>query len=386
MNKNKKKICLVNPTLIVRRPLKEMAPLLFEQGYEVGVMIPKNFKHNLYSDFARKNKNITLYEYNVFNTPLSQFEWPIPLLKFFFTSLRVLWKYDAIQIWANFYLNNFLLIILSYFFPRTKIILTMDTVPGYSFKSSKVIDKALRIYTRTICKLQFLRANKITLYGHSLLPFAKKAKMPMKKVAVLPTGLTFYNRPNKKASYKAISKIIGVDVSELKKHKIVSFIGLMNDRKGVDLFLKVATKFKGQDVLFLLIGSGPNLKKYKEIVMRFGLNKIRFLGYTKEKVHLLELSDVFFFPSRGEGLAGVIMEAMYQETAVLTTRIPCTTDLIKNGEEGILLKIDDEKGFEKELRILLKDSDLRNKLTTKASKKIKEFSWDAVLEDYEVLY
>lgn len=387
INKNKKKICLVNPTLIVRRPLKEMAPLLVEKGYEVGVMIPKNFKKNLYSEFVKKNKKICLHEYNVINTPLSQFEWPIPLLKFWFLSFKILWHYDVVQIWSNFYLNNFLLILLSYFFPRTKVILTMDTIPGYSFKSSKTIDKALKIYTRSICKLQFWRANKITLYGKSLLPHTKKAGLPLKKTVVIPTGLTFYKRPSKESSLRKLAKLLGMSVTVLKENKIVSFIGLMNDRKGVDLLLKVASKFKDENVLFLLAGSGPNLKKYKEIVMRFGLNKIRFLGYTKEKKYLLELSDVFFFPSIGEGLAGVLMEAMYQEATILTTKIPCTTDLIKSGKEGVLLPIDDEKGFEKELRRLLNDERLRTKLREAAYKKIvNNFDWAKVLKQYQGVY
>lgn len=379
-----KKICFVNPVEPLRRPLKELVPLLEKKGYEIGVMAPKRIgKKN--KDLQKFSSKTNIHTYNAL-IGLTHFEWPIPLLKFFFTSLRVLWKYDVIQIWANFYLNNFLLILLSYFFPRTKIILTMDVVPGYSLKAGS-LDKPLRIYTRTLCKLQFWRANKITLYGKALLSYAKKAKMPMKKVVVLPTGLTFYKRPSQKDANKNLAKSLGLDERELKKHKIVSFIGWLNNRKGADTFIQVASKFKDDDVLFILLGSGPNHKQYKEIVMRLGLNKIRFLGHNKTITHsLLESTDVFFFPSRGEGLAGVIMEAMYQEATVLSTKIPCTTDLIKNGEEGILLPIDDEKGFEKELRRLLNNSNIRNKLVNGAKIKIKEFDWERVLEGYGVLY
>ena len=46
---------------------------------------------------------------------------------------------------------------------------------------------------------------------------------------------------------------------------------------------------------------------------------VRFLGWRKDILTLMRASDAFLFPSSAEGLPGVVMEAMYCGTPVVTT-------------------------------------------------------------------
>jgi len=372
------RICLVNPVEPLRRPIKELAPLLQRRGHDVGVLAPRRV--------TRKNKNLELlkvarHSYRACWPP-SHFEWPLPLPGFLVEAWRVLCAYDTVQVWANFYLNNFLLFLLSTLFPRTRMILTMDTIPGYSFTSG-TLDPLLRLYTKTLCKLLFWRADTITLYCESLVPYARRAGVPMRKVRVLPTGLTPYQRPSRREARRRIAKEFGVNAQEL--GILVTFIGLINRRKGIDTLLDVARQLRDEQIRFVILGDGPHLARYQRRAAAEKLNAT-FLGYRHDKHLHLEASDIFLFPSRGEGLAGVLMEAMYQGVAIVTTSIPCTTSLVRDRHEAILCKPDDVTGFVKAVRRLANDAKERRRLGRAAKKRVGEFRWERIVTAYLKLY
>ncbi len=381
------KLCLVNPVEPLRRPIKELVPLLQRRGHDVGVLAPRRVTRKN-KDLARLAKrhsgrhSITTHTYRALWPP-SHFEWPIPLPGFFVAAWRVLRDHDAIQVWANFYLNNFTLFLLAFFFPRKRLILTLDTVPGYSFASDGILGIILRLYTKTLCKLLFWRADAITLYCESLLPYAQRAGLPMRKVMILPTGLTPYQRPSRREARRRVARELGVPEREL--GVLLTFIGLLNRRKGIDTILEVARQLRGEKTRFLIIGDGPHLGRYQRVAAAEQMN-VTFLGYRHDKHVYLEASDLFLFPSRGEGLAGALMEAMHHGLAIVTTSIPCTTSLVRHGQEALLCAPGDATCFVKAVRRLAKDAQERRRLGRAAKRRIKSFDWQRLLRKYENIY
>ncbi len=119
---------------------------------------------------------------------------------------------------------------------------------------------------------------------------------------------------------KKIKKINGIDFSELERLKgdkipvdmsftngckVVCSCGYLSYRKGVDIFLKVASTLVEirRDLRFVWIGGG----EYGEC--DFPENSF-FLGELDNPIPLFEKSDVFFIPSRDEGLSLALMENM----------------------------------------------------------------------------
>ena len=177
------------------------------------------------------------------------------------------------------------------------------------------------------------------------------------------------------------------ELSLKKTDKIITFIGLVGTRKGIDLLLDVAKQFsldpKTAQVRFLVVGSSPSLERWKKKATA----NVLFLGRRNDIWNIFSITDVFFLPSRGEGLPGVVMEAMMAKVPVVSSNIPCVDTLISSESEGSLCKKEDTKAYAYALRRLLDSPALARKIAQKAHQKIiTEFSWSTIAPRYMRLY
>lgn len=103
------------------------------------------------------------------------------------------------------------------------------------------------------------------------------------------------------------------------KHLEIVFIGELITRKGVDTLIKIIKK-SPRNYRFYIIGDGP-LKKDITALGQIREN-CKYLGYLrKEDINLLlSRSDVLLLPSRAEGFAGVILEAMSHGMMVINSK------------------------------------------------------------------
>ena len=343
-----KKICIVNPTILMKRPVSEIINNI--KGYEIGLLCPRKVGKKLdkslhHSELIKKAK---IFTYPTFQLPFVASEWPIPLPSFFFKVFKIYKEYDTVHMWVYFYLSSFWITFVKLFFPKKKMILTMDTVPAESFSMGKLMDFCFKMYHKLFGWFVFGVPNIITLYGESLIPFARRAGIKRKKMIVIPTGIDIHKFDR---HYKNLRDELGIKKDE----KIGLFIGLMVKRKGIDIIIKTMDKLREEQFKMVLVGDGPEKKKYEKMIKEYGLqDKIIFTGIRKDIKDLCRSSDLLFFPSRGEGLAGVIMEAMSAGLPIVSSRIPCTTDLVKEGENGYLCEIEDVDCYAAHLKKLIR--------------------------------
>ena len=375
-------VCYVSPTELVRRPISELIAVQTQQGNrEVGLLVARsgrkvdNTMHH--SADARK---ATIHSYRVFSPPLSS-EWPIPGFGFWRQARNVLRTYDVVHIWGHFYLSTLFLLMLSWFYPRTKVVLSIDTFPGYSFRLTTLGNIAFFLFTWTAGRIIYLTPDRILLYGEALREHARRSGIPNRKLQVLGTGI----RPAKvKPRARATTRrSLGIPANA----KVVLFCGIVNWRKRVDTVLAVAEKTREENIVYLIAGDGPHKERFEQMARERNLQNVRFLGWRKDIFDLLAASDLYFFPSSAEGLSGTIMEAMLTGTPVLTTAIPCTTDLIQDGVTGSLCQVGAVPCFTKKLRMLLAKPALAESYAQRAQRKIlSEYSWTVVQPRYAALY
>ncbi|MFX1470497.1 MAG: glycosyltransferase family 4 protein [Promethearchaeota archaeon] len=338
-------------------------------------IIRENTRH--YDDF----EGINVIRYPVW-TKSSGFSWAIPInLEFFKKCWKILKENEIFHVWVPFYPNTFIMCMLKLlFFKKKKIILTMDTIPAYSFKFSSILDNIFQLFFKTLGKLVFLASNYITLYGESMIKYAYKAGVPKRKIRITPTGIDLITKP----SDKDIKKIYKINKDE----KIILFVGLLNSRKGIDLILKTAKLLKDQSIKFILVGNGPERKNLLQNISKYGLNqKVLSVGNRLDVHNFYRCADIFFLPSRGEGLAGVLMEAMIFQVPIITSDIAGTRDLIKHLDNGLLCKTENCICYARSIKKLLKNENLRKKFLKNSLEKIKNnFSWEKSMKNFEGLY
>jgi glycosyltransferase EpsD len=256
--------------------------------------------------------------------------------------------------------------------------MTCDTFPAYSFSSGKFTDALFKIYTFLFGWFIFSIPKKIQIYGNSMVKFAIKAGVKKKKIVILPTGINL----KKFQSWKNIRKELGISDKEF----VLVYAGLIVPRKGIDIMLRTFKKLNNENVKLLLVGDGPNKKKYISMAYKLGIqNKVKFLGWRKDIPSILRSSDALFLPSRGEGLPGIVMEAMASGLPVVASNIPCIPDLVEDGKNGVLCKKDDVDYFAYGINNMISDKSLV-KMAEASKLKIKNFGWDLLLPKYRKLY
>jgi len=382
------RICYVNPPVLLKRPISEIISQLKVKGCETSLVTPKKLFRRIddslhHSKLAEKSR---IFTYSTISPPVGS-EQPIPVTPvFFINACKALKNNDIIHMWVPYYLTNLKIIFWKkVFYPKKKLILTMDTVPGYSFSMGKFWDNMFKFYNKLFGWLIFKTPNIITLYGKSLVPYAIKAGMPKDKIRVLSTGINSQKIDARSAekNNSDVRKELGIN----KNTKIILFAGLLVPRKGIDKIIRIASILKKEDVIFLLAGDGPNKKKYENDAKKLGLDKkILFLGWRKDMHKLYQASNIFLLPAEGEGLPGVVMEAMTYGVPCVASNIPCIPDLIDNGKSGFLCNKDDVNEFAKKIKELLRDNKKRNDFSRASLQKIKSFEWNKVIKKYEEMY
>jgi glycosyltransferase involved in cell wall biosynthesis len=384
----KPSICYVNPPILLKRPIADIITRLSQENYSTSLLIPKKLFRKVDASLhhSKMPENVKVCTYSIINPPLSS-EQPIPVTPMFLVNvIKAMNKHDIIHMWVPYYLTSLKIIwIKRVFFKEKKLILTMDTVPGYSFSMGKFWDSMLKVYNKLFGWLLFKTPDRITLYGKSLVPYAIKAGIPEKKIQVISTGIKLKGR-NLKERQKCrleIEKEIGIKPST----KIVLFIGLIVPRKGIAKIIKMADKLRKEDVMFVLAGDGPKRKEYEELTEEMDLtDKVKFLGWRADTPRLYQASDILVLPAEGEGLPGVVMEAMSYGVPCVASNIPCIPDLIDDGKSGYLCDKDKPDEFAARIRQLLKNSNALEIMSKESLKKIKSFEWDKVISKYKQMY
>lgn len=144
-------------------------------------------------------------------------------------------------------------------------------------------------------------------------------------------------------------------------------------------------------VLFLIAGDGPARKELEDYAIRLGIEKnIIFTGYCSEnqKVKMLALMDIFVTPSTLEGGVPVsLLEAIAMQKPIIATAVGAIPDVIKNGENGILIPPKNSKALSDAIIMLIKDKQLREKIAKNGHKQAKDrFSAESVAKKIEEIY
>ena len=170
---------------------------------------------------------------------------------------------------------------------------------------------------------------------------------------------------------------------------VISYMATLMERKNHKQILeamKVLVK-KYPNIKLLIGGSGNLENNIREYIVDNGLgNNIVMMGLRDDVAELLNITDLYVSTSYQEGLPRNIMEAMAANLAVVSTDIRGSNDLIKDGVNGLTVKVNDINGTIEAIERLYKDNKLRIDMGNKGRKMIQEYNLDKVLTDMIDIY
>jgi glycosyltransferase involved in cell wall biosynthesis len=367
------KICFVNPTLVLRRPIVELVRIYAEKGYKVSLLFPSKGKLDDKFHFNKKlnHKNIKLLP--VHSKYSERFRFAFPDFKDLISkTITALKENDVIHIWEYYYPYSFFPLLLRNFVNRKcKLILTTDGIVGYNyFPPEKWLEMGLKIYLNTFGRLLFNLADERTTYSeHIRKNFPKFAR---NKFKIVSTGIHLNKIKFSKLARNKVRKEFKIS----DKTKLILFVGMLTERKRADIVLKTAKQLEKENIKFLIVGDGYLKNNLIKMCDELGLkNKVEFLGKRKDIIDIYSACDLFYLPSLGEGLPGTVMEAMACGKPIVATKENGTIDLVTK-DVGLLVDQNGNyiKTFEKALKTKFDSEKIKNK--------IKEYDWNKVIKNY----
>lgn len=190
-----------------------------------------------------------------------------------------------------------------------------------------------------------------------------------------------------KEVYKKDSIIIPnfVDTSKFKplgKENYILYAGRIYWHKGIDYLIEAFALVEKQfDIKLKLAGLG-DLDLYKEKAKKLGIKNIEFLGSVdNDKMpEIMGKAKIFVLPTvTREGHPKALIEAMACGCACIATDVPGNKELIKNGENGLLVRPKDSNSLKEAIIRIIKDENLRSNLSEKARKMASKFSIENTL-------
>lgn len=146
---------------------------------------------------------------------------------------------------------------------------------------------------------------------------------------------------------------------------IIIFCARVVYDKGIDIAEKIWPIIHAHfpHVHFLVVGGGKNkiLDDLKKISAEQD-NTIHIIGEVDDPSKYYQMSDLYLFPSRHEGLPTTLIEAMSCGLPSVVSDIGGCSDLIENGESGYRISVENVNEFVSKIEELLQNREKRRKM------------------------
>ena len=251
----------------------------------------------------------------------------------------------------------------------------LDNMPTKSFHF--LVVKLLRKQLFNLEKEIVENADVITAVSHSCAKELKGDHTINKEITVINNG---------------VDTNLFIPSENKKEEDYILYTGRLETRKGLIDFIESA-KYVGRehaDIKFVLTGKGT-IKKYLERkINELGLkNNFYFAGFVSrsELLEYYQNATVYVLPSYYEGLPTTLLEAMSCGVPSIATDVEGSSELIKDGENGLLVPPRDPERLAEAMMKLLDDEELRKKLGDNAREYVVgDYDWEVITDKIEKVY
>lgn len=159
------------------------------------------------------------------------------------------------------------------------------------------------------------------------------------------------------------------------------------ETKGLDVLISALNIIKDNDFKCIIIGDGMLREKLERHINALNLEtKIILAGKKENAYKYIQAFDVYIQPSRKEGFAWAILEAMSAGLPVIATSVGSAPEIIENAVNGILVESGNSSAIADNIKKLIFDKEFGNKLGSNAhDTATSKFSLPAMLQKIHTL-
>ena len=204
-----------------------------------------------------------------------------------------------------------------------------------------------------------------------------------KKIHILPMGTDLINK-------------FYYDDTVTKKKNNILFVGRLVPKKGVDILLQSLKYIPNNLIDFQLdiIGDGPEKNHLENLTRELKLNqKVNFIGPKRyeELPIIYRQYPISVVPSvtadngDREGFGLVCVEAMGCGCTVVASNYGAITDIISDGQTGVIVPQKSPQELGKAISYLLSNPQKNKELSANAIKSVQKFDWEHIGQRYSSL-
>jgi len=161
-------------------------------------------------------------------------------------------------------------------------------------------------------------------------------------------------------------------------------VGRLVPWKQIDHLIEALVEI--EDAGLVIVGDGPERNRLKDLAQANNLNdRVYFAGQRskEETLGLMTACDLFVLNSTYEGFPHVVLEAMCTGLPVVATEVGGTPELVRDGENGLLISPNANGALASTLRKLLSSSEERRRLAAGGRETTQRFRRSPMIEATE---
>lgn len=148
---------------------------------------------------------------------------------------------------------------------------------------------------------------------------------------------------------------------------VVGMVGRISQQKAPDVFIKMAKQVKDEvpNAHFIIVGNGNQEDEIRKYAKDNGFSDSLYItGWVDDPMSYVELFDVACLLSRWEGFGLALPEYMMAGKPIVASRVDAIPNIIRDGENGLLVKVDDDVGASNAVMRIYQEDELKDKLVT----------------------
>jgi glycosyltransferase involved in cell wall biosynthesis len=171
---------------------------------------------------------------------------------------------------------------------------------------------------------------------------------------------------------------------------VVGSVGRLEAEKNYEMLVRAVGRLSTQlpQVHLFIAGDGSKRDDLLAIARETGLgDRCHFLGHLADPTSLYHALDVFVMPSDNEGSPNAVLEAMAMAVPVVATSVGGVSDLVRDGQDGLLVARRDLEGLTGAIGALLADRARARSMGRYARLRVeRELSFENRMRRVEAIY
>jgi glycosyltransferase involved in cell wall biosynthesis len=203
------------------------------------------------------------------------------------------------------------------------------------------------------------------------------------KVRIIRNGVEL---PSPERVDRGIRQELGFEDDQLVIGCVANYLPVKRHDLLIEAFASVVKSFP--NARLALVGDGPMRPAMEARIMAEGLDKrTRLVGSVADAPSIIGAFDIAVQASRSEGLPNALLEAAAAGLPIVATAAGGTSEIVRDGDTGLLVPIEDPAALASALLRALTDAELRRRLGGSARARVATvFAMDRFVSEFADLY